>query len=114
MEEHELKQLGGKTGNYKVNIHTNKIIALYIPILYNVISSNLLGETMNHELKPREQVNARGITIEDSYWEFARQLGHGNASKGIRLALYQAFLAGRNDASKSDLFTTTTRPQMEG
>jgi len=48
---------------------------------------------MNYELKPREQVNARGITIEDSYWEFARKLGRGNASRGIRIALYEASIS---------------------
>ena len=53
---------------------------------------------MNYELKPREQVNARGITIEDSYWEFARQLGRGNASRGIREALYRVSLSNSNKA----------------
>lgn len=68
---------------------------------------------MNHELKPREQVNARGITIEDSYWEFARQLGNGNASRGIRLALYEAFLSKKSDAKGIDIHPTASRSSME-
>lgn len=63
---------------------------------------------MNYELKPREQVNARGITIEDSYWEFARQLGRGNASRGIRIALYEISLIKKNE-----LYSTTKQPTVE-
>ena len=46
---------------------------------------------MNDELLFTNQpARSRTITIEDQYWELARQLGHGNASKGIRAAIYQA------------------------
>ena len=64
---------------------------------------------MNYELKQREQVNARGITIEDSYWEFARKLGRGNASRGIRIALYRTYLAEK----EHDLQPTTKQSTME-
>ena len=49
---------------------------------------------MNIDLKPREQAHNRSITIEDSYWQFAKHLGQGNASNGIRKALYKAFTDG--------------------
>ena len=46
---------------------------------------------MSIELKPREPAGNHSITIEDSYWQFAKQLGNGNASAGIRKALYEAY-----------------------
>lgn len=57
-----------------------------------------LGETMNHELNPHEPVNVHGITLGDSYWKFAVELGRGNASRGIREALYRASLSNSNKA----------------
>ena len=41
-------------------------------------------------LLPHEPARNRTITIEDRYWNIARQLGQGNASRGIRAALYKA------------------------
>jgi hypothetical protein len=29
----------------------------------------------------------RAITLEDAYWEYAKEIGHGNASEGLRIAL---------------------------
>lgn len=48
---------------------------------------------MNHELDPHEPVNVHGITLGDSYWKFAIKLGQGNASRGIREALYRVSLS---------------------
>lgn len=41
-------------------------------------------------LLPHEPARNRTITIEDRYWNIARNLGQGNASRGIRAALYKA------------------------
>lgn len=46
---------------------------------------------MNVKLKPREKVGNHSITLENSYWQFAKELGNGNASAGIRKALYEAY-----------------------
>jgi len=52
---------------------------------------------METELKPRERTNKRNITVEDSYWHFAKRYGNGNASAGIRKALYIVYkLQGQN------------------
>ena len=37
----------------------------------------------------QERAYPRNITLSKSFWELARQFGHGNASKGIRAALYE-------------------------
>jgi len=53
---------------------------------------------MNDELLFTNQpARSRTITIEDKYWELARQLGHGNASKGIRAAIYQATISNSGE-----------------
>jgi hypothetical protein len=58
---------------------------------------------METELKPREITNKRTITIEDSYWHFAKRFGEGKASVGIRKALYIAYkLQGQDTQPPSD------------
>lgn len=41
--------------------------------------------------EPREKSGKRNITIENSYWHFAKRYGNGNASAGIRKALYVVY-----------------------
>ncbi len=48
---------------------------------------------MKHELDPHEPVDVHGITLGNSHWEFAKFLGRGNASRGIREALYRTSLS---------------------
>ena len=57
---------------------------------------------MKHELNPHEQADVHGITLGNSYWEFAKQLGSGNASKGIRRALYEMSLGNSDKAISED------------
>jgi len=57
---------------------------------------------MSHELNPHDSVSPHGITLSDSYWEFAKQLGSGNASKGIRRALYEMSLGNSDKAISED------------
>ena len=57
---------------------------------------------MSHELNPHDSVSPHGITLSDSYWEFAKQLGRGNASKGIRKALYEMSLSDGNRATREE------------
>lgn len=45
-------------------------------------------------LKPREKADKHNITIENSYWDFAKKYGDGNASEGIRKALYVVYKTG--------------------
>lgn len=63
---------------------------------------------MKHELNPHEPADVHGITLGNSYWEFAKQLGSGNASKGIRIALYEVSLSKSNN-SVCDDDTTSIR-----
>ena len=57
---------------------------------------------MNHELNPHEPVNVHGITLGDSYWKFAVELGRGNASRGIREALYRVSLSDGREIRTPD------------
>ena len=36
---------------------------------------------------PTTPVNRRTFSIEDAFYEYARELGNGNASKGVRIAM---------------------------
>lgn len=46
---------------------------------------------------PTTPVNRRTFSIEDAFYEYARDLGNGNASKGLRVAL--AYHAKEHDRS---------------
>jgi hypothetical protein len=69
---------------------------------------------MDNELKPREHVCPRTITIENSYWEFAKQLGQGNASKGIRRALYEASVNNSGKITRKDSSREINELQLHG
>jgi hypothetical protein len=65
---------------------------------------------MNDELLFTNQpARSRTITIEDQYWELARQLGHGNASKGIRAAIYQATTGNSRNTETTASTKNTTK-----
>lgn len=59
---------------------------------------------MNNELLfPKGPAKARTITLEDGYWDFAKSLGGGKVSQGIRIALYKAFVVEKEDTGKADV-----------
>lgn len=87
--------------NNKCYVHTNKTIAFYSCVYYNMFPLTL-GEIMKHELNPHEPVDVHGITLGNSYWEFAKFLGRGNASKGIRRALYEVSLSNGNKPTREN------------
>jgi hypothetical protein len=74
-----------------------------LPVCYT-IKPFPIGGIMQNTLKPRtrhERLFPRTITIEDSYWEFAKKYGEGNASRGIRTALYAAADLLKSEESKN-------------
>lgn len=69
---------------------------------------------MNNELLfPKGPARARTITLEDGYWDFAKSLGRGKVSQGIRIALYKAFVAEKEDTKEVDIHTATKRSTLE-
>ena len=77
----------------------------------NLMSVNHLNNELFFAEGP---ARSRTITIEDRYWDFARSIGGGNISRGIRMALYAAATKNGTETAETskettDIHSTTSR-----